>query len=1674
MKVFFNKRNFVFICLKQNLIILTIFLSFAQVVVSQNIDPANYFVTNETIRMKADGKLSIILPTSYSGDVSMEFEFKGLGNFQIKNKLAAKRGRLLVGNLHPGKYFNIKFYDKDEQLLGFIDNFDLGYGKNIKVESNLRSVCPNLTFPDCEGNIINNVSLESGKAYPLTSTTAPCGIEVSDDCTVTNLNYWHCIDGNLSSPSPYTKYVTTDFSGAGLTALEAARIGWIICNYPLPTTDTDPTTLAIWYLTGTGGNANSVYNAAINAVTSANGTENNLVFYKSSVGSAQDYIKWSCPIVCNSTPLSVCGTNISQIYNVISNGQSCTPSPWTEDEHVFSVVGGPNAGAYQIKPGTSPRIIEYTDGSLKGFIEVSYSLGVTGSVDNSRGYLLEISGTQRSVGTPTSGLSPETACGVTQTDSWIFYNSYLMQACGTGSNAGHMFVVSGPIDGNNHPLQIGNGANATNLSLGCGIWYSNMGGGDLTLRLEPQSHLVVDAGTDAALCFGQSKPLSALASNGVAPYHYEWSDGLPNGAIRTVGGTYTVTVTDYSGCTNLDQIQITQNPQLFFEMQDIEVCPGPNFLVTANASGGTPGFSYNWSGGLGSGYSKSIPTTNATYTVTVTDTQGCSATDAFSVSLTANSSSGLSGPTEVCMDEYGVFSASPVVSGATYAWTFDGGTSLDGDANDPSESVKWASTYANTIRTVTLVVTKDFCSSTYTKDVFVKQGAFLNTQANYSVCQGGTVQIGPNPQDPDQVSPGASFTWTPSLFLNNNTVGQPLCTPPFDMQYTLTATVDGCATSMQISVDVDVNLNPIADAGNDKSICLSESTTIGGNPTATPPPFGGTINGVVWTLTQSGTEISTQNNPLISPTQNSQYRVVVVASNGCTDTDFVNITVNSKQRIGNFTWVDENGDGCQNAGEIGLNDINVSLFSSTGTLISTMTTTNHPTSGMPGYYLFEVCPGNYYVNFGKPEGYIFTQKNGCSDISLDSDADIVSGNSAPIALLKGQDNFTIDAGFIIAGNVRGSVKADTNNDNIGDSPLSNVTINLKDLNGNIVATDVTDVSGNYEFLNVPVGQYILMEVQPNGYSSISDVDDTPDPDGNDGATPNDMIPVTVTAGENDNDNNFVEANLASIGNFVWEDRDADGIQEAGEPGIPNVVVRLFNNAGIQIASKITDNSGHYLFLNLLPGSYTIKFDKPTGYEPTPKHAGTESSIDSDADLVTGLTTPVILSGGEENLTIDAGYYKLARIGNFVWEDENANGIQDNFESGIAGVIVTLLGTDAQGNIIDTMTTTDENGYYSFTGLQAGVYSVKFTKPNNYKPSPANATSDDGKDSDADVITGQSPLINVESGTDNQTIDAGFYKCGFVGNFVWLDNNLNNLQDANDAGINGIVVELYEASNPSAPVQSMVTTNYPNNPNLAGYYNFEVCEPGNYFIKVKADMNSYSWVLPNQGSYNGIDSDITDFENQTTDVFTLGYAENLDNIDAGLSLRPLPVSLSSFTGRWNELIDVNELNWVTMSEINNNYFQLERSFQGSPFEKIAKVSGQGNSTKIVSYSIEDQDIERNGMYYYRLRTVDFDGRENYSSIVEIQVNKPSLNNISIYPNPSVGQVQISVKTNIGEKVEAKLYDNTGRLVLNSIIDEVSFGNELNSVIESEFLKKGVYVIKVNIDGRVSSHKLIILH
>ena len=111
-----------------------------------------------------------------------------------------------------------------------------------------------------------------------------------------------------------------------------------------------------------------------------------------------------------------------------------------------------------------------------------------------------------------------------------------------------------------------------------------------------------------------------------------------------------------------------------------------------------------------------------------------------------------------------------------------------------------------------------------------------------------------------------------------------------------------------------------------------------------------------------------------------------------------------------------------------------------------------------------------------------------------------------------------------------------------------------------------------------------------------------------------------------------------MGDLVWEDSNANGVQDAGEAGLANVTVELLRGATV-IATTTTDASGHYSFSDLVPGTYSIAFGPPSGYRFSNASQGNSSAADSDVTHPsTGQTEPFTLSSGQTNNDIDAGVY----------------------------------------------------------------------------------------------------------------------------------------------------------------------------------------------------------------------------------------------------------------------------------------------------------------------------------------------------------------------------------------------------------------------------------------------------
>ncbi len=233
--------------------------------------------------------------------------------------------------------------------------------------------------------------------------------------------------------------------------------------------------------------------------------------------------------------------------------------------------------------------------------------------------------------------------------------------------------------------------------------------------------------------------------------------------------------------------------------------------------------------------------------------------------------------------------------------------------------------------------------------------------------------------------------------------------------------------------------------------------------------------------------------------------------------------------------------------------------------------------------------------------------------------------------------------------------------------------------------------------------------------------------------------------------------VAIVGDYVWEDLDRNGLQDLDEPGIPNVTVELLDNSGEVFQSTVTDENGNYYFTFVPFGNYSLRFVSPEDYQITLPKQG-DPQFDSDLNF-SGKTTSFFLEGIETELSLDAGFYRTSEVGDFVWLDDNQDGIQQEEELGVEGVRVELL--DKNQNILAS-TVTNSNGNYKFTNLPPGTYYVRFVPPPSYQLSPYHSVLDRTLDSDANPQTGLTDPLSLISGLVNNDIDAGLSApCNYV-------------------------------------------------------------------------------------------------------------------------------------------------------------------------------------------------------------------------------------------------------------------------------------------------------------------------
>jgi hypothetical protein len=356
--------------------------------------------------------------------------------------------------------------------------------------------------------------------------------------------------------------------------------------------------------------------------------------------------------------------------------------------------------------------------------------------------------------------------------------------------------------------------------------------------------------------------------------------------------------------------------------------------------------------------------------------------------------------------------------------------------------------------------------------------------------------------------------------------------------------------------------------------------------------------------------------------------------------------------------------------------------------------------------------------------------------------------------------------LIPIGTVSGAVKDPSGNTVVGAkvklvNPDGTAAV---DASGTPIAEVTVDaVTGTYSFTNIPAGSYRIIETNPDNYLSTNETSDQAgDPQNT--ITTDDDIPITLTIGENDNDNIFIDTAMGVVAGTVYEDSNGNGIQDPGEPGIPGVTVTVTDMYGTDY-TLTTDDNGNYA-KKVPAGDTTIDIEEstiPSGFSRT------------EGDDPTVVTVP---TGG---IASDVDGFEppddAAKVEGVVYEDTNGNGTQDPGEIGIAGVIIVI--TDSGGNTQTLVT--DENGEYGAT-VPPGATTVDVDETTL----PGGSTQTEGTDpTSLTAVSGE-----VVRDVDGYEPPAN---AGSVEGVIYEDTNGNGTQDPGEPRIPGVAVEITDSA-----------------------------------------------------------------------------------------------------------------------------------------------------------------------------------------------------------------------------------------------------------------------------------------
>ena len=228
--------------------------------------------------------------------------------------------------------------------------------------------------------------------------------------------------------------------------------------------------------------------------------------------------------------------------------------------------------------------------------------------------------------------------------------------------------------------------------------------------------------------------------------------------------------------------------------------------------------------------------------------------------------------------------------------------------------------------------------------------------------------------------------------------------------------------------------------------------------------------------------------------------------------------------------------------------------------------------------------------------------------------------------------------------------------------------------------------------------------------------------------------------------------------------------------------------------------------------------------------------------------------------------------------------------------------------------------------------------------------------------------------------------------------------------------------------------------------------------IKRHDASYAWAGTNLSGANGLHSNSNQSISGGIATVKRTSISDFSDFGAGYAAGTLPITLSAFTVALPST-DYALLNWTTSAELNNAFFDVERSDDGINFSTLGKVTGHGTSTVMNQYSFKDES-PLTGTSYYRLKQVDFDDQFTYSTIQSLYKSDMVVfeNDVNLFPIPATSAVHAVIKMSNSVSTTIELLDISGRILLSKSAELNEGMNEMSFEL-SEY-GAGMYFIRVN--------------